>query len=230
MWLRPPWGEGLLAALLPTLLPAGSCRPATMGWRRITAETPTRTSGARGVTPPTPVSGTRAAASRSARMVSAVCRGHPAPRDPPTLKHTHTHTPPAAGSRLHDLQWGGVPWRCGPHRVGDGVPALGPAAPAQAPLPPQQVPAPSRRQRAAILAVPCTGAVVPPATTAPHLWPRYPDKGLDDNYCRNPDSSERPWCYTTDPGREREYCRIRRCSKCPPVSPCSWDQGSRVPP
>lgn len=94
MWLHPPWGEGLLAALLPTLLPAGSCHPATTGWRRITAETPTRTSGARGVTPPTPVSGTRAAASRSARMVSAVCRGHPAPHDPPTLKHTHTHTHP----------------------------------------------------------------------------------------------------------------------------------------
>ncbi|XP_009706844.1 PREDICTED: hepatocyte growth factor-like protein, partial [Cariama cristata] len=51
----------------------------------------------------------------------------------------------------------------------------------------------------------------------PHKHPyhpdKYPDKGLDDNYCRNPDSSERPWCYTTDPGREREYCRIRLCSK-----------------
>ncbi|KAK0681111.1 HGFL protein, partial [Pygoscelis papua] len=51
----------------------------------------------------------------------------------------------------------------------------------------------------------------------PHKHPyhpdKYPDKGLDDNYCRNPDSSERPWCYTTDPGREREYCRIRLCKK-----------------
>lgn len=48
----------------------------------------------------------------------------------------------------------------------------------------------------------------------PHLSPRYPEKGLDDNYCRNPDSSERPWCYTTDPALEREFCRIRVCSKC----------------
>ncbi|NXG37332.1 HGFL protein, partial [Dromaius novaehollandiae] len=43
----------------------------------------------------------------------------------------------------------------------------------------------------------------------------YPDEGLDDNFCRNPDSSERPWCYTTDPGREREFCRIRVCKKRP---------------
>ncbi|XP_054136981.1 hepatocyte growth factor-like protein isoform X4 [Melozone crissalis] len=53
----------------------------------------------------------------------------------------------------------------------------------------------------------------------PHKHPyhpnKYPDKGLDDNYCRNPDSSERPWCYTTDPEREREYCRIRVCKKRP---------------
>ncbi|XP_033373404.1 hepatocyte growth factor-like protein isoform X2 [Parus major] len=53
----------------------------------------------------------------------------------------------------------------------------------------------------------------------PHKHPyhpnKYPDKGLDDNYCRNPDSSERPWCYTTDPRREREYCHIRICKKRP---------------
>ncbi|XP_033373405.1 hepatocyte growth factor-like protein isoform X5 [Parus major] len=51
----------------------------------------------------------------------------------------------------------------------------------------------------------------------PHKHPyhpnKYPDKGLDDNYCRNPDSSERPWCYTTDPRREREYCHIRICTE-----------------
>lgn len=44
--------------------------------------------------------------------------------------------------------------------------------------------------------------------------PRYPEKDLDDNYCRNPDSSVGPWCYTTDPAREREYCHLRKCSKC----------------
>lgn len=42
---------------------------------------------------------------------------------------------------------------------------------------------------------------------------RYPDKSLDDNYCRNPDASPVPWCYTTDPQVERENCEIRKCSK-----------------
>ncbi|OXB56190.1 hypothetical protein ASZ78_016969 [Callipepla squamata] len=53
----------------------------------------------------------------------------------------------------------------------------------------------------------------------PHKHPyhpdKYPEKGLDDNYCRNPDGSERPWCYTTDPALEREFCRIRVCKKRP---------------
>ncbi|XP_032996482.1 hepatocyte growth factor-like protein isoform X2 [Lacerta agilis] len=51
----------------------------------------------------------------------------------------------------------------------------------------------------------------------PHRHPyqpnKYPDKDLDDNYCRNPDCSERPWCYTTDPTQKREYCHIRKCKK-----------------
>uniref|UniRef100_A0A8D3CXA6 Macrophage stimulating 1 n=1 Tax=Scophthalmus maximus TaxID=52904 RepID=A0A8D3CXA6_SCOMX len=42
---------------------------------------------------------------------------------------------------------------------------------------------------------------------------KYPDKSLDDNYCRNPDASPVPWCYTTDAGVERENCEIRKCSK-----------------
>lgn len=42
---------------------------------------------------------------------------------------------------------------------------------------------------------------------------RYPDKSLDDNYCRNPDASPVPWCYTTDPEVERENCDISKCSK-----------------
>uniref|UniRef100_A0A8C6WK68 Macrophage stimulating 1 n=1 Tax=Neogobius melanostomus TaxID=47308 RepID=A0A8C6WK68_9GOBI len=40
---------------------------------------------------------------------------------------------------------------------------------------------------------------------------KYPDKSLDDNYCRNPDASPVPWCYTTDPQVERENCEIRKC-------------------
>uniref|UniRef100_A0A8C4ZMX5 Macrophage stimulating 1 n=1 Tax=Gadus morhua TaxID=8049 RepID=A0A8C4ZMX5_GADMO len=37
---------------------------------------------------------------------------------------------------------------------------------------------------------------------------KYPDKSLDDNYCRNPDASPVPWCYTTDQEVERESCEI----------------------
>ncbi|XP_053742446.1 hepatocyte growth factor [Synchiropus splendidus] len=40
---------------------------------------------------------------------------------------------------------------------------------------------------------------------------RYPDKGLDDNYCRNPDGRHRPWCFTTDPNTPWEYCNIKVC-------------------
>uniref|UniRef100_A0A8C5PBS8 Macrophage stimulating 1 n=1 Tax=Leptobrachium leishanense TaxID=445787 RepID=A0A8C5PBS8_9ANUR len=52
---------------------------------------------------------------------------------------------------------------------------------------------------------------------SPHKHPyrpeKFPDKHLDDNYCRNPDSSERPWCYTTDPTVEREFCQITKCTE-----------------
>ncbi|CAG2203522.1 PLG [Mytilus edulis] len=37
----------------------------------------------------------------------------------------------------------------------------------------------------------------------------YPDK----NYCRNPDSSAAPWCYTTDPNKRWEYCNVPYCFK-----------------
>ncbi|XP_029097689.1 hepatocyte growth factor-like protein isoform X1 [Monodon monoceros] len=49
----------------------------------------------------------------------------------------------------------------------------------------------------------------------PHPHPFEPrkflDKSLDDNYCRNPDGSERPWCYTADPQMKREFCDLPRC-------------------
>uniref|UniRef100_A0A3B4ULC3 Hepatocyte growth factor n=1 Tax=Seriola dumerili TaxID=41447 RepID=A0A3B4ULC3_SERDU len=52
-----------------------------------------------------------------------------------------------------------------------------------------------------------------------HLYhpKRYPDKGLDDNYCRNPDGRHRPWCFTTDPNKPWEYCNIKVCET-PPKS------------
>uniref|UniRef100_A0A8D3D1H7 Hepatocyte growth factor n=1 Tax=Scophthalmus maximus TaxID=52904 RepID=A0A8D3D1H7_SCOMX len=44
-----------------------------------------------------------------------------------------------------------------------------------------------------------------------HQPNRHPDKGLDDNYCRNPDGRHRPWCFTTDPDTPWEYCDIKVC-------------------
>nr|XP_014339977.1 PREDICTED: hepatocyte growth factor isoform X2 [Latimeria chalumnae] len=41
---------------------------------------------------------------------------------------------------------------------------------------------------------------------------RYPLKGLDDNYCRNPNGELRPWCYTLDPETPWEYCAIKTCA------------------
>ncbi|XP_012883547.1 PREDICTED: hepatocyte growth factor-like protein isoform X2 [Dipodomys ordii] len=69
----------------------------------------------------------------------------------------------------------------------------------------------------------------------PHQHPFHPGKfmerGLDDNYCRNPDGSERPWCYTTDPQLEREFCAIPSCA--PPLTKqfqSRFISGSKAPP
>ncbi|XP_067915294.1 hepatocyte growth factor-like [Heterodontus francisci] len=40
---------------------------------------------------------------------------------------------------------------------------------------------------------------------------RFPDKGLNDNYCRNPNGRIKPWCYTLDPHTPWEYCAIKEC-------------------
>ncbi|NXP46712.1 PLMN protein, partial [Heliornis fulica] len=41
---------------------------------------------------------------------------------------------------------------------------------------------------------------------------KYPTAGLEENYCRNPDSDENgPWCYTTDPATRFDYCNIPEC-------------------
>ncbi|XP_040920313.1 plasminogen isoform X2 [Toxotes jaculatrix] len=39
----------------------------------------------------------------------------------------------------------------------------------------------------------------------------YPCKGLDNNYCRNPDNERMPWCYTTESETRWEYCKVPRC-------------------
>ncbi|KFP33161.1 Plasminogen, partial [Colius striatus] len=40
---------------------------------------------------------------------------------------------------------------------------------------------------------------------------RFPDADLRENYCRNPDGDNSPWCFTTDPSMTWEYCNLRRC-------------------
>jgi len=40
----------------------------------------------------------------------------------------------------------------------------------------------------------------------------HPNYDLTSNYCRNPDESAGPWCYTIDSEKRWEYCGIPRCS------------------
>ncbi|NWX11805.1 PLMN protein, partial [Aegotheles bennettii] len=40
---------------------------------------------------------------------------------------------------------------------------------------------------------------------------RFPNADLRDNYCRNPDGDNSPWCFTTDPNTTWEYCNLKRC-------------------
>ncbi|CAM9767416.1 unnamed protein product [Lampetra planeri] len=36
----------------------------------------------------------------------------------------------------------------------------------------------------------------------------YPCRGLEENFCRNPDGAASPWCYTMDPSSRLEFCDI----------------------
>ena len=53
---------------------------------------------------------------------------------------------------------------------------------------------------------------------SPHSHPRFGNDRFPDgsvaqaaNHCRNPDRRSRPWCYTSDPNIEWEYCDIPAC-------------------
>lgn len=57
------------------------------------------------------------------------------------------------------------------------------------------------------------------SSQTPHKHNRTPDnypcKGLDNNYCRNPDNERQPWCYTTDSNTRWEYCTVPSCTNAP---------------
>uniref|UniRef100_UPI00398F39A6 plasminogen n=1 Tax=Pristiophorus japonicus TaxID=55135 RepID=UPI00398F39A6 len=57
------------------------------------------------------------------------------------------------------------------------------------------------------------------SSQTPHRHSRtqenYPCKGLEDNYCRNPDNEKEPWCYTTDADTRWEYCQVQKCGLFP---------------
>ncbi|CAH1256432.1 LPA [Branchiostoma lanceolatum] len=45
-----------------------------------------------------------------------------------------------------------------------------------------------------------------------------PHSGLEQNFCRTPDSDPCPWCYTTDPSTRWEHCFICDSTSVPPAS------------
>ncbi|XP_066292607.1 uncharacterized protein [Branchiostoma lanceolatum] len=42
----------------------------------------------------------------------------------------------------------------------------------------------------------------------------YQSSGLEQNYCRNPDSDPSVWCYTTDPDTRWDFCDVPMCELC----------------
>ncbi|XP_035678931.1 uncharacterized protein LOC118417472, partial [Branchiostoma floridae] len=60
-------------------------------------------------------------------------------------------------------------------------------------------------------------ACQPWASQTPHQHDRtaenYTSAGLEENYCRNPDSEGFIWCYTEDPSVRYEECVIPQCDK-----------------
>ena len=49
---------------------------------------------------------------------------------------------------------------------------------------------------------------------------RYPNTGIELNYCRNPDKEPfGPWCYTMNKTRRWEYCNISFCQGVKVVNP-----------
>eukprot|EP00058_Branchiostoma_floridae_P026515 XP_002612006.1 hypothetical protein BRAFLDRAFT_86965 [Branchiostoma floridae] len=55
----------------------------------------------------------------------------------------------------------------------------------------------------------------------PHTPQAHPDAGLEENFCRNPDNKERPWCYTTDAVWRWDYCDVVACAVKQTIKNCS---------
>nr|XP_033794312.1 plasminogen [Geotrypetes seraphini] len=56
------------------------------------------------------------------------------------------------------------------------------------------------------------------SSTVPHIPnitpEKFPNAGLESNYCRNPDGDTKgPWCYTTESGIRFDYCNIQECEE-----------------
>jgi len=54
------------------------------------------------------------------------------------------------------------------------------------------------------------------SSQSPHKHSRtpekYPDAGLEENFCRNPDGEPKgTWCYTTSSGKRWDYCGVPSC-------------------
>ncbi|XP_019633250.1 PREDICTED: uncharacterized protein LOC109476684 [Branchiostoma belcheri] len=45
----------------------------------------------------------------------------------------------------------------------------------------------------------------------PHTPQAHPDAGLEENFCRNPDNKDRPWCYTRNGTETWGYCDVTEC-------------------
>ncbi|XP_063770287.1 muscle, skeletal receptor tyrosine-protein kinase isoform X1 [Pseudophryne corroboree] len=68
----------------------------------------------------------------------------------------------------------------------------------------------------------------------PHLHENilnlFKEQSSEENYCRNPGGEfERPWCYTTDPNVQWEYCNIPVCRTGPPHLPTTIKTAFEVP-
>jgi len=49
----------------------------------------------------------------------------------------------------------------------------------------------------------------------PELYDDFPDPLFEtvSNYCRDPDGSNTPWCYTMSPATRWSYCPVPKCGK-----------------